>query len=237
MAGERTLKAFREYMECRVREELALRGSDRASAPFITISRQTGAWGLTIAEEIVRFLNDRSGPQGCPWVLMDKQLTAQVIAEHGLPEKLERYLGERHVSELSDLLDEVLGTRPPTLVLVRRTSETILRLARAGHVVLVGRGAHLVTAKLRGGYHVRLIGSMALRRRHVMDHYGYDAERAEAFIRQEDDGRADYVKRNFSVDINDPLRYDLVLNTDRTPAAEAARIIAEAALRRAGAEG
>lgn len=231
MATEKTLQAFRDYMECRIRRGSDLRRDSTRPKPFITLSRQAGARGTTIGRELVSYLSGVSdASEGCPWVLMDKDLTARVIAEHGLPERLERYLGETKISELSDLMDEVLGLHPSTLTLVRQTSETILRLAQAGHVVLVGRGANHVTGRLPGGFHVRLVSSPKRRLEHLRVHHALDAEQAAALMKREDQGRADYVRRNFNADIDDPLSYDLVLNVDRFDTARAARLIGDAAL-------
>lgn len=236
MATEKTLRAFHDYMECRIRSGAGPgKGSERPR-PFITLSRQAGARGLTIGRELASYLSAASAAsEGCPWVLMDKELTARVIAEHGLPERLERYLGETKISELRDLLDEVLGVHPSSLTLVRQTSETILRLALAGQVILVGRGANHVTRRLPGGLHVRLIGSPAGRLGHLREYYGLDAEEAAALMKREDEGRAAYVRRNFNADIDDPLSYDLVLNVDRLDTVLAARLIGDAALGKAAA--
>lgn len=236
MTTERTLQSFHDYMECRIRGALDWRKDAPHPKPFITLSRQAGARGITIGRELVSYLSAASAAsEGCPWILMDKELAARVIAEHGLPERLEKYLGETKISELRDLLDEVLGVHPSSLTLVRQTSETLLRLAQAGQVVLVGRGANHVTRRLPGGFHVRLIGSAAGRLQHLREYYGLDAEQAAAFMKREDEGRAAYVRRYFNADINDPLSYDLVLNVDRLDAALAARIIGDAALGKAAA--
>jgi len=39
----------------------------------------------------------------------------------------------------------LFGLRPPSWVLVPQVAETILHLADAGHVILIGRGAAVVT--------------------------------------------------------------------------------------------
>lgn len=231
MTTDKTLQAFHDYMECRIRGAQDRRKDTPQPKPFITLSRQAGARGITIGRELVSYLSAASAAsEGCPWILLDKELAARVIAEHGLPERLERYLGETKISELRDLLDEALGVHPSSLTLVRQTSETILRLAQAGQVVLVGRGANHVTRRLPGGFHVRLIGSPAGRLRHLQQYYGLDAAQASALMKREDEGRAAYVKRNFNADIDDPLSYDLVLNVDRLDTSLVARLIGEAAL-------
>jgi cytidylate kinase len=50
--------------------------------------------------------------------------------------------------------------------------------------------------------------------------------------RREDRGRKRYLKRYFDTDLDDPMLYHLVINTDLVPYEEAARIIADAVLER-----
>jgi cytidylate kinase len=51
---------------------------------------------------------------------------------------------------------------------------------------------------------------------------------ASELIQAEDGGRARYVKQHFGADINNPLLYHLVINTERMPVPAAAKLIADA---------
>jgi len=57
-------------------------------------------------------------------------------------------------------------------------------------------------------------------------------ETAHKLIRQEDRGRKRYVRKYFDEDLDNPLLYDLVLNTDPFTYAEAAQVIGDAVLKR-----
>ena len=43
------------------------------------------------------------------------------------------------------------------LVLVHKTAKTILQLAEMGNVIIIGRGANVVTAHMNNIFHVRLV--------------------------------------------------------------------------------
>jgi cytidylate kinase len=58
---------------------------------------------------------------------------------------------------------------------------------------------------------------------------GMDEKEAERQIRAADKSRADYLKRSYDVDREDPTQYDLVVNTDALSPGEAAKIVAHAA--------
>jgi Cytidylate kinase-like family len=196
--------------------------------PTITISRQAGAGSRAVAEAAVAILADHTHGS---WTIVDRDLVARVLEDHHLPAELERSMPEDRVSEFTDTLDQLFGLRPSTWTLVRKTAETILRLAELGNVVVIGRGGNLVTKDLDRALHVRLVGSLPVRTRHVMDVRNLDRNAAEEYVRTEDQRRRRYVRRYYEADIDSPLLYHLVLNTDRFPPARAGELIADAVLR------
>jgi cytidylate kinase len=141
---------------------------------------------------------------------------------------------EDRVGQVHDIIEDLFSLHPPTEMLVRRTSETILHLAHLGNAIIVGRGANLITARLPGMLHVRLVGSLEHRiaRCHEFDHL--DRPAALAQIKREDGGRQRYVKEYFGKEVEDPLLYHFVINTDWVSLEAAARMVAVFALDHAG---
>jgi cytidylate kinase len=198
--------------------------------PTITISRQTGAGGIPVAERLAEYLEAQGPETERPWTVFDKNLVEQVLADHNLPRELARYMPEDKISQVSDMVEELLGLHPPSWTLLRQTTETILHLAELGNVILVGRAAAAITAKVDNAFHVRLVGSEEERVKLVEEFYKLNHREALAFMRKEDLGRKRYLKRHFRKNIDDPLLYHLVINTDRISTEEATRMIGEAVL-------
>jgi cytidylate kinase len=196
----------------------------------VTISRQSGSGGHAVGEALAAYLQAHAEQEERPWTVFDRELVKKVIEDHHLPERLERFLTEDRISEISDTLDELFGLHPPSSLLVRKVSETILRLVELGNVILVGRGGGLITRNLDYVLHVRLVGSLAKRVEHMQVLNGWSAKQAREFVEREDLGRKRYLKKYFSMDIDDPLLYHLVINTDIVPYEDAARLIGEAVL-------
>jgi len=172
-------------------------------------------------------------PEGsCPWAVFDRNLVEKVLEDHNLPQRLAKFMPEDRASEIADIMDELFDLHPPSWTLVRKTTDTILRLAELGNVILIGRGATITTAKLDYVFHVRIIGSIENRVKHVqeLDHLSRAA--AMDRILSEDRGRKRYLKKYFETDPDNPLLYHLIINTDDVPYAEAARIIGDAVLHR-----
>ena len=127
-------------------------------------------------------------------------------------------------------MEELFDLHPPSWLLVRNVSETILHLVELGNVIVIGRGATVLTAKLDYVFHVRIVASLEKRVQHIQELKRLSREEALALIRREDRGRERYLKKYFKTDLNDPLLYDLTINTDRVSYDQAARIIADAML-------
>ncbi len=199
--------------------------------PAITISRMTGAGGRTVAGELAAFLQARV-PVEFQWTVFDKNLMEKVLEDHHLSRRVSKYEPEAHKPFIQDTMEEILGLHPSTWTVVQQTAETILKLASMGFVILVGRGGNVVTAKLENAFHVRLVGSLEHRTRRVQEVYHLEPKAALDFVKTEDKGRRHYLKDHYHKDIDDPLLYDLVINTDRLRYQDAAHLIGEAVIHR-----
>jgi hypothetical protein len=206
-------------------------GDNGARRAAVTLSRQAGSGSHVVAERLLEYLQTAAPQDACPWTIFDRNLVEKVLEDHHLPTRLARFMTEDRISEIADTMDELFGLHPPSWTLVRQTSDTILRLAELGNVILIGRGAHVITAKLDHVFHVRLVGSLERRLEHIQEYYKLGKKAALGFLREEDGGRRRYLKKYFGKDIDDPLLYDMILNTDRMSYAEAAVIIGNAVLR------
>ncbi len=196
----------------------------------VTISRQAGSGAHVVGEELAAMLRDRTRPGSTPWTVFDRNLVEQVLKEHDLPERLAEYMPEDRVSEITDTLDELFGVHPAVRTLVRKTADTILHLAELGNVIIIGRGATVITGRLGYAFHVRLIGSEERRIAYIQEQLGLGPREAAEYVRTADVRRKRYVKKYYDVDVEDPLLYHLVINTDRVPYVEAARLISDAVL-------
>jgi cytidylate kinase len=228
------LQKCQTYIDCHLHPPRTLPIPDAHRPPSLTISRQTGAGGLAVAQLVAQLLQSSPLRTDCPWTVFDKNLVSKVLQDHNLPERLERFMPEDKVSFLSDALEELFGLHPPSWDLLRQTSETMLKLAELGNVILVGRGANVVTAKLGHVFHVRLVGSTERRCQRIQTRRRLTHADALQFMKQEDAARERYLRKHFHHDPNDPLLYHLVINTDCVAEAEAAQWIATAMIARFG---
>jgi cytidylate kinase len=236
----RSLDSIKGYLAAEVRKRRSgeTRPREREFGPeFITLSRQSGAGGLRVADAVAENLSREDIHSSVPWVVFDRNLLRQVIEEHELPEEYMKYMEETFTPNIQTAIEGLLDLHPSMTQLVGKTNRTILHLATTGSVIIVGRGANLVTRNLPGGFHVRLVGSQAARVRSIMEDHDIEEEGAWKHMKEVDNGREKYVKNYFDANIDDHLIYHLVLNTDRWHPGQTARLIAEGLrIRRSKAE-
>jgi len=186
---------------------------ERPHQPFITISRQAGAGAETVARLLAEKLNAQGPKDAQPWTVFDKNLITKVLDDQHMPQEIARHVQEDKDTTLKALVGELLGLHPSMWTIFHHTSDTILKLARIGRCIIVGRGGNIITSKLKGGLHVRLVAPESVRLAHLKSHFKMEDKAAEKYLHDEDAGRRRYLKSNFEKDIDDPLLYDAVLNT------------------------
>jgi cytidylate kinase len=199
----------------------------REHNPFITLSRETAAGATTIGQELVTLLNQEIESDAQGWMFLDKDLLTQALLHHQLPAQLAAYLPEDRISETQAVIGELVGLHPSLWQLEQKIAESILQLAHVGHVIFVGRGAHLITRTLPAGLHVRLVASMQTRIHRMSAALKCPPDDAFRHIERQDLARRRFVRSHFDSDLEDPHQYAMVLNTDHlTPTAAARTIVA-----------
>ena len=91
----------------------------------VTLLRQSGSGAHVVAENLAEFLQARGVGTPHPWTVYDRNLVLRVIEDHHLPAYLERFMPEDRLSEITDVIHELLGTHPTSSSLAWRAAETI----------------------------------------------------------------------------------------------------------------
>ncbi|MCG3206461.1 MAG: Cytidylate kinase [Anaerolineae bacterium] len=209
----------------------------------ITISRQFGSGGDEIANRVCETLGYR---------FFDKRLMTQVAAEVGLSdseildfsedhyqtrsflERLTAWRGSRTLGEArtwSDAGGGVLArevTKLDEAAGVSFVRGTILAVYERGNVVIVGRGGQAVLKDKPGVLHVRIVAPYQARVQRLLERENFNPGGAKDTVLKHDRASAEYLKRFYDVDWEDPMLYDLILNTNKYDVKSAAHIIVNA---------
>jgi cytidylate kinase len=111
----------------------------------------------------------------------------------------------------------------------RFIADAIEVVAAEGNVVIGSHGASFVLGSRDDLLRVFVTAPASSRARRLAQERGIEQKEAEREIRAADRSRADFLKRSYDVEREDPTQYDLVVNTAALSPDEAARIVAEAA--------
>jgi cytidylate kinase len=177
--------------------------------PIITLSRQTGSLGTEIAALIAIQLDYR---------LIDRQLINQAAQQAGTPEA-----ALAAIDELG-----LLGLRPSAkerCAYQQAVQRIMLELAEEGDIVFLGRGGQVILKGRKDTIHVRIIAPLELRISRIANAQKIDQECAKAQIDASDRYHVNYLRRCYGVRWDDPLLYDLIINTQNISPPVAAYVI------------
>lgn len=223
----------RAYVAAHLHHQTKYHPKQAKRLPAITISRQTGARAHSIGMKLQAALREDAPEGSVPWTLFDDNLVKKVLEDHQLPADLEKFMPDDAVNEYEGAVNELLGRHPSLWTLFEKTVSTIVQLSRMGHSIIVGRGGNEITRGFHNVINVRLIGSKEQRIRHLVVTHGMELAYAKKFVKGEDAARRRFLKQHFDADINNPERYDIVINTDHLEDDAVVEILA-AAVRRMG---
>jgi CMP/dCMP kinase len=200
--------------------------------PVVTISRQFGAGGSTVAAIVAAEL----GAQVVDKALIDEVARRLDISPREVEAEDERprALLERLVRSFSTL-EPAMGTgwQPPysdplfdpRKAVVELTEQVIRDVAAGGNVVIVGRGAGFCLRDQPGVFRVFLRAPGEVRVKTLIGRLGLGEGDVRRKMHETDANRAAYIHQLYKRDWCDPDEYDLIINTARLGYQAAAEVI------------
>jgi cytidylate kinase len=185
--------------------------------PFVTVSRQAGAGGQTLGKALLQAMEpQRYTDMYRGWMLFDRQLCEDVAAEEDLSASLKALLSEEYHSEVTDFIHQILHHGSPQTAVYRRLFEFQRALAAVGKVILIGRGAGMVSRDMRAGIRLRLTAPREQREAALAAQMDLAPEEARKLITRYDRERAHFIRDMFNAEIDDPSLYDRMWDTSQT---------------------
>ena len=173
--------------------------------PIITVSRQSGSRGSYFASRLAQKLE---------YQRIHREVIDAICASSGYREKVVAALDEHFRSELEVMVESFFtGQAVDHSDYMRHLVRVVLSMSSLGGVVVVGRGANFILGPKRG-FHIRFVCPIERRIDNLVAYKQMSAREAAERIETTDDERAKFVRSVFDADIDDPLRYDLVINAE-----------------------
>ncbi len=197
------------------------------SSPFVTISREAGAGGHSLANALLEEMARHDDPLFAGWKVFDAALCARILEDAKLMVSLESLHKEDTRSPWEEAVYELVGGRAASDKVFRKTFTVMKLLAKMGKLIVIGRGGACATGDLPLGIHVRLVAPLAIRVDRMKQRLQVSASNAEHMVEEYDIERAKFVRAHFGQDIRDPLLYHATWNTNLVSFEELAKYLLE----------
>ncbi len=192
--------------------KLSATSEQKSLRQFITINREYGCLGYSIAQEIVGILNSVDPAPEPLWAAYERQVLDKVMEEMDLSSSLVKTLTDDALKDMTDILTSAFSDLPPQVAVYQKLAQTIRILAGHGNVIIVGRAGNVITRDMSGGYDVMIIAPMEYKIQNIMKLRGIPKKDAEKLIIENTARRENYIKEYVRFDVTDPHNYDLVIN-------------------------
>ena len=202
--------------------------------PFVTISRQAGCQGFTLAHQLMELLNVRFRPS-IPWVAYDQELLGKVAAELHVRREILAAVDGRYRDAMTGFFDALLNLRMDESLVFRKMAEVMRSLAIHGRAILLGRGGNLITQDLKNGFHIQLVAPREWRVERMAAIRQVSRAEAGAIIDQVQKERDRFFHTFFTPDPARPFYHDLVIDNSRFNHEQLAELVLDALIVRFGA--
>jgi CMP/dCMP kinase len=199
----------------------------RVPVQLITISREYGAGG----SELGVLLGKKLG-----WPVLDHELVRQLAARLRCEEGEVKAMDEHAPSFLERLAAAAVVTAPESRVhttpwttdpdcVAAAAREVLLEAAQNPPLIIVGHGGNCLFRDRLDVLRVRVTAPLEVRVQRVAQRTGTSQQQATAEARRKDADRQQYLQRYYRASVNDPVEYDLQINTATIPLDTAADIV------------
>lgn len=203
MLVDRQLSRFSLKQRAPAHPPMELREAE-ISLRVITISRQTGSGGRTLAGQLAESLG---------YEFIDHQILDYIAQNTGAREKLLDSLDEKTRSGVELWVEGILrGRYIDRMEYMHWLVKSVTAMAEHGDTVILGRGGNVILGA-RGGLHVRIVAPRDLRIANLVNYRDMTIAEAKRTVDLSDDQRRSFHLENFGTDIDSPQDYHIVINT------------------------
>jgi cytidylate kinase len=177
-----------------------------AIPPIVTISRQTGSRGSYFGSRLAQKLG---------YQRLHREVIDAIVHESGYFRRVIESLDENFRGSLELMVEGMItGQSVDHRDYFGSLCKVVLSMSELGGVVLMGRGGNFILGPSRG-FHIRFVCPFETRVQNVMKYLDYSEREAFERVKRSDQERHDFMKKLFHADIDDPTRYDMVVNSER----------------------
>jgi len=191
---------------------------------FVTISRQTGCNGSSIALKLARHLSNDT-----KWKHINKEILKESAKKLDLKaSRISHLYDAERLTHADEILTAFSNRYYKSDKRLKNTiSKVVKHFAREGNIIIVGRAAVGITSKIDGGLHIRLTAPLEWRINSLRKREGFEDVDIKKFIGKHDKKKANMIKRFCNVEFNE-IPFDVVINCAKFDEDQIVKIIINA---------
>jgi len=185
---------------------------------IITISRQFGAGGKTLTQEVAACLN---------YAVAHEEIIEQLTELAKLSDEGVRYFEAEHPESMPPsagafspkrFIDRIFDSKRKDMddqQYAGLLHKIIPQIAAKGNVIILGRGAQFILNDYQDTYHVLLVAEEEDKIKFIQDNYDLSYDQAREAVIKQGKRRLKLMKLFHYEDYDLPVHYDLVLNMSK----------------------
>jgi cytidylate kinase len=205
-----------EYLNKRMSDKKfeSMHESERHPGPVITISREVGCSGISIAEDLAERLKKKY--PGHNWKVLSKEIFQESAKELDLdPERVSKVFKQIDRTTFDELLNAFNEKKYKSDKKVRRTVVEVIRsFAEDGFCIIVGRASNIIAGDIKNALHVRVVAPMEYRIQSIMQKDKVNRQDAVNFIEMVEKERYAYRHIAMGKGMDAPEIFDITFNLE-----------------------
>ena len=197
----------------------------------ITISRQFGAGGKTLALKMTEALNYEIAHELIIEQLAEKaKLSEDGVRAFEVEEEVDSSQSTATVSSGRKFMDRIFETQRKYMdeqTYLKLLYEIMPKVAEQDNIIILGRGAQFILKDRPHTYHVLLVAEYEDRVKFMQQQYGLSEEDARQAVAKQSKRRLKLMKVFHREDYDQPVHYNLVVNMSKVTIDQALEIVSE----------
>jgi cytidylate kinase len=208
-----------EYFKKRYAQELATKLT-RSPGPVLTISRQCGCDGTSLAQQLAVRLNEYYLPIGAKsnWKVISKEIlesAARELETHA--DNIKFIFKSEQRTLIEDFMQSVTSKDYQSEWKIKQSIKNVIRdFATDGFSIILGRGGAQITRDINNALHVKLVAPFNWRVERFMQNNDMSKIAAVKKVKEIDSNREKLIQMLY-VGCSHEMCYDVTFNIERFP--------------------
>lgn len=189
--------------------------------PSITISREFGCEGMTLARALSRKLSTGQ----YPWVIFNRELITEISGTDEIQKDLVESIDKQNRGIIHQYIENILAHKPTNVQLFKKMAEAMRILALNGRSIILGSGGAIITSGIKNTLNIRLQANIDFKINRICQLFEVTPNEAREQIETNDFNREEFIYEFTRKDLRDSHHYHLIFDNSHFNAEQIAELI------------